>query len=173
MIHHSALSSRKLRFMKILDRHSVSVVVLREEIAKKHLLSRPELFGTFGHITFVLLCPSTTTQSVTIPIHHFHFEPQHLYNVLCHPPHFSVHSSIRVLLESSPAEVYMRFTAESSASLAIQWCMAQPQLFKDAKHGYQKYCTKFIHKQKCRKQSCSNRHSLVTIHRPPHSLKLE
>jgi len=67
--------------------------------------------------------------------------------------------SIRILQESSPTEFYVRFTEEHSATAAIRWCLSQPELFKDAKNGYQKYCIKFINKQKCRKSGCPNRHS--------------
>jgi len=118
MIHHSALSFRKLRSMKILDRLSVFIVALQDHIVDQEKLVRPELFGQFGTIT-----------------------------------------SIRILQETNPPELYVRFEEESSAAAAIAWCKQRELTFKDVKHGYQKYCIKFINKQKCRKPCCPNRHS--------------
>lgn len=66
---------------------------------------------------------------------------------------------VRVLQESNPVQIYVRFVERVSAVEAIKFCKERPDLFKDAKHGYQKYCIKFINKQKCRRQGCPNRHS--------------
>lgn len=118
MIHHSALSFRKLRSMKITDRQSCSVVILRNELASPVLLSQPRFFGQFGLVR-----------------------------------------SIRLLQDKSPCQVYVRFNTEAAAVAAVAWCSAEPSIFADAKHGYQKYCVKFINNQKCTKANCPNRHA--------------
>ena len=118
LIHHSALSFRKLRSMKILDYFSVLAVVLQDDIVDNDILGRQEVFGQFGPIR-----------------------------------------SIRVIQESKPVQIYVRFHETTSATAALQWCQQRPLTFEDVKYGYQKYCVKFINKQKCRKQDCPNRHS--------------
>jgi len=63
------------------------------------------------------------------------------------------------LQDKSPCQIYVRFGSEAAAVAAVAWCKAEPAIFADAKHGYQKYCVKFINNQKCTKANCPNRHS--------------
>lgn len=72
--------------------------------------------------------------------------------------------SIRVIQESKPVQIYVRFHETGSATAALQWCQQRPMAFGDVKYGYQKYCVKFINKQTCRKQDCPNRHSYHSTH---------
>ena len=67
--------------------------------------------------------------------------------------------SARVLENRQPIQLFVVFVEESSAIQALAWCNQQPLLFSEAKHGYQKYCPKFINHQKCRKPTCRGRHS--------------
>ena len=50
MIHHSALSFKQLRSLKITDRLSCCVVLTRKEMASPALLSQYQFFGQFGAI---------------------------------------------------------------------------------------------------------------------------
>merc|ERR1719203_2605249 len=50
MIHHSALSFRKLTSMKIVDRSSCYIVGISKDLADKAMLAKYELFGQFGDI---------------------------------------------------------------------------------------------------------------------------
>jgi len=120
MIHHSALSFRKLTSMKIVDRSSCYIVGIKKDMADKALLAKYELFGQFGEIL-----------------------------------------SIRIIQDKDPCEVYIRFASQASAVKAIDWCNSSASLFMNAKHGYQKYCIKFINGQNCKRSSinCPNRHS--------------
>jgi len=47
---HRRLSFRKLRSMKVTDRHTCSVVTVQKELACTHILSQPSFFGRFGRI---------------------------------------------------------------------------------------------------------------------------
>jgi len=120
MIHHSALSFRKLTSMKIVDRSSCYIVGIKKDMADKALLAKYELFGRFGDIL-----------------------------------------SIRIIQDKDPCEVYIRFATQASALRAIDWCNSTASLFMNAKHGYQKYCIKFINGQNCKRSNinCPNRHS--------------
>jgi hypothetical protein len=120
MIHHSALSFRKLTSMKIVDRSSCYIVGIKKDMADKALLAKYELFGQFGTIL-----------------------------------------SIRIIQDKDPCEVYIRFSTQRSAVNAINWCNSDESLFTNAKHGYQKYCIKFINGQNCKRSNinCPNRHS--------------
>ncbi len=117
LIHHSALSFKKLRSMKIADYSSILVTVSQDDLLDIDLLSGQELLGQFGTII-----------------------------------------SLRFIQESQPTQIYVRFREAASAIAALKWCQQQPLVFGDAKHGYQKYCVKFLNKQKCRKQDCPHRH---------------
>jgi len=120
MIHHSALSFRKLTSMKIVDRSSCYIVGISKDLADKAMLAKYELFGQFGDIL-----------------------------------------SIRIIQDKDPCEVYIRFATQSSAVRAIDWCNGHGTMFTNAKHGYQKYCIKFINGQNCKRShiNCPNRHS--------------
>ena len=69
--------------------------------------------------------------------------------------------SIRIIQDKDPCEVYIRFATQASALRAIDWCNSTASLFMNAKHGYQKYCIKFINGQNCKRSNinCPNRHS--------------
>jgi len=67
--------------------------------------------------------------------------------------------SLRILEEADPIQILVRYTKECAATAAIRWCLSLPEVFNDAKNGYQKYCIKFINKQQCHKLKCPNRHS--------------
>lgn len=68
-------------------------------------------------------------------------------------------SSIRVLRDRDPGEVYLRFHSEKDAIRAIAWCNSQSPLGISAQHGYQKYCIKFIDNKRCKRPNCPHRHS--------------
>lgn len=72
---------------------------------------------------------------------------------------FGAVQSLRVLQNSEPKEIYLRFDNESSAKQAIAWCLGQPSVFKNAQHGFNKYCITFINHKVCTKEKCENRHS--------------
>jgi len=112
MIHHSALSRKRLRSMKILDKSSCYVTALKEEFSSQ------ELFDQFGQVL-----------------------------------------SFRVLKDTDPKQLYVRYTDEAAAADAVAWCSANPSAFEDAKHGFNRYCSKFIHGKECTNEACENRHS--------------
>eukprot|EP01083_Nonionella_stella_P011873 33678_1 len=66
--------------------------------------------------------------------------------------------SIRILQNKKPSEIYIRFEAALSATLAINWCNANLQN-NCATHGYQKYCMRFLKEKQCFNSRCQNRHS--------------
>lgn len=68
-------------------------------------------------------------------------------------------SSIRVLRDRDPGEVYLRFRSEGAAVRAIAWCNSQSCMGISAQHGYQKYCIKFIDNKRCKRPNCPHRHS--------------
>jgi len=112
MIHHSALSRKRLRSMKILDKSSCYVTALKEEFSSQ------ELFDQFGQVL-----------------------------------------SFRVLKDTDPKQLYVRYTDDAAAADAVAWCSANPSAFEDAKHGFNRYCSKFIHSKECTNEACENRHS--------------
>jgi len=126
MIHHSALSFRKLTSMKIVDRSSCYVYGISKDMADKAMLGKYEMFGRFGEIL-----------------------------------------SIRIIQDKDPCEVYIRYASQSAAVRAINWCnnsrlMAGLDAGRGyhAKHGYHKYCVKFVNGHRCKRSSnCPNRHS--------------
>ena len=65
-------------------------------------------------------------------------------------------ASLRIILRTSPVEVYIRFVQRLSATAAIQWCRRRGL---DADHGYYKYCIKFLNNKTCTRQHCPKRHS--------------
>ena len=67
--------------------------------------------------------------------------------------------SARVLEDRKPLQLFVVFAEEWSAIQAISWCNQQPFLFSEAKHGYHKYCLKFLNHKRCRKKGCLGRHS--------------
>jgi len=71
-------------------------------------------------------------------------------------------SSVRIIQNRKPHEVYVRFTTEEAARRAIAWCNEQKAEDTGApitaKHGYNKYCIKFINNKPCRKANCPNQH---------------
>merc|ERR1740123_3033552 len=68
-------------------------------------------------------------------------------------------SSLRVLKDSQPYEIYVRYIAEEEALAALDWCSSQPHRFRSPKHGYTRYCKDFINGQPCSKHDCEHRHS--------------
>lgn len=68
-------------------------------------------------------------------------------------------TSLRVLRDRDPAEVYIRFASDFDAVRAINWCNGQAALGISAEHGYQKYCIKFIDGKRCNRPGCPHRHS--------------
>lgn len=66
--------------------------------------------------------------------------------------------SVRVLKGNEPTEVYVRFTDERAAARAIAWCNARPSRYS-AKHGFSRYCFKFLNNKPCKNKNCENRHS--------------
>jgi len=111
MIHHSALSRKRLRSMKILDKSSCYVTALNDDFSSQ------ELFDRFGKVL-----------------------------------------SFRVLKDTNPKQLYVRYTEEASAVNAVAWCGKNPSVFEDAKHGFNRYCSKFIHGKECTNEACENRH---------------
>jgi len=89
-----------------------------------------------------------------------------LPTVLSRPEYFGQFGkivSLRVLQESQPLEVFVRFSEEAAAVRAIAWCSSQSVLFSGAMHGYQKYCVDFLNGQMCRKRTCRNRHAWCDV----------
>jgi len=73
---------------------------------------------------------------------------------------FGAICQIRIIQGKAPHEAHLRFQFESSATNAINWVnthLASRGLF--AKNGYQKYCTKFLQRKICNRQSCSLLHA--------------
>jgi hypothetical protein len=70
LIHHSALSFRKLRAMKIKDRLSIHVVILNADLATPESLSCPLLFGQFGTIASIRILKDTTPREAHIRFSH-------------------------------------------------------------------------------------------------------
>jgi len=68
-------------------------------------------------------------------------------------------TSLRVLRDRDPGEVYIRFASAFDAVRAISWCNGQTALGISAEHGYQKYCIKFIDGKRCNRPQCPHRHS--------------
>jgi len=66
MIHHSALSFRKLRAMKIKDRSSFHVIILDESVATPELLSSAQMFGQFGTISSIRILKDTSPREAHI-----------------------------------------------------------------------------------------------------------
>ena len=66
LIHHSALSFRKLRAMKIKDRSSFHVIITNADIATPQTLSSPQLFGQFGQISSIRILKDTTPREAHI-----------------------------------------------------------------------------------------------------------
>jgi len=66
MIHHSALSFRKLRSMKIRDRSSCKVMILDAELATPETLSSPEFFVQFGVISSIRILKDTAPREAHI-----------------------------------------------------------------------------------------------------------
>jgi len=66
MIHHSALSFRKLRSMKIRDRRSCKMMILDAELATPETLSSPDLFAQFGLISSIRVLKDTAPREAHI-----------------------------------------------------------------------------------------------------------
>jgi hypothetical protein len=66
MIHHSALSFRKLRAMKIKDRSSFHVIILDESLATPESLSSQQMFGQFGTISSIRILKDTSPREAHI-----------------------------------------------------------------------------------------------------------
>jgi len=71
-------------------------------------------------------------------------------------------TSIRIIQNRKPFEVYLRFTTKEAAARAVAWCNDSEQAPINAKHGYNKYCIKFINNKQCRKDNCPNQHQWVS-----------
>merc|ERR1719361_1876446 len=66
LIHHSALSFRKLRAMKIKDRSSFHVIILNPELATPDILSSQQYFGQFGVISSIRILKDTSPREAHI-----------------------------------------------------------------------------------------------------------
>jgi len=66
LIHHSALSFRKLRAMKIKDRSSFHVIILNADLATPESLSSQQLFGQFGAIASIRILKDTSPREAHI-----------------------------------------------------------------------------------------------------------
>ena len=68
--------------------------------------------------------------------------------------------SVRLLQSKSPREAFIRYVDEASACRALQWCNGDSiNSGLSAKHGYQKYCSKFLEGVQCERPKCQHRHS--------------
>merc|ERR1719206_559796 len=73
---------------------------------------------------------------------------------------FGAVKSVRTLQgNNDPTEIYVRFADEGSAVRAIAWFNERPSLCVSAKHGFSRYCFKFLNGKKCKNAGCENRHS--------------
>jgi len=64
------------------------------------------------------------------------------------------------IIQSKKNEVYIRFLHEESAINALLWVNNDlaSSIGASAKHGYQKYCTKFLQRKKCNRAKCQLLH---------------
>jgi len=65
--------------------------------------------------------------------------------------------SVQLIQNSSPPEALIRFETEEATCAAISWANEKPAL--SAKHGYTKFCIKFLNRRRCKRERCHLRHS--------------
>jgi len=71
--------------------------------------------------------------------------------------------SLRSLHGNGPKEIYVRFADQPSAARAIAWFDVRPSRCIGAKHGFSRYCFKFLNGKECRNASCENRHAWANM----------
>jgi len=57
--------------------------------------------------------------------------------------------------QDSPSQLFIKYLSSTAAERAIQWSLEKGL---SAKHGYQRYCKKWLSNKRCQRQNCPNLH---------------
>jgi len=118
-----------------------------------HAQTNPHGSISFGKLTSMKIVDRNSVYAVGIAKHH---DNKVMLQRDSFFGQFGSITSLRIIQNSCPVEVYIRYQDQKSAAAAVEWSRAQGM---ESDHGYHKYCIKFINNKPCRRFNCPNRHS--------------